>query len=130
MFKIIGWVNAVLIIFMVSIYPLKLIYLKKSKTSRGEREKWKYAYTTLRKLHPRLGAIIFLFGIYHGSQAFSLTVVHTGTLLLYSVLLMGIIAIFGQRIRVFRKHWRLAHRIVDGAVLTMLAIHIFNRNLI
>lgn len=131
MVKTIGWINAFLIATMASIYPIKVTYLKKVKKEGKEKSgKWKSRYQLIKKLHPRLGLGILVLGFYHGTQAFSLAVLHTGTLLLYTVLLMAIIAISGPRIKLFKKNWRIFHRAIGGIAILFLALHIFNRNLI
>lgn len=128
---IIGWINIGLIVLMGSIYPVKKIYLKKLKEEGKEKSKnLGKVYQFSRKAHPILGLGIIALGFYHGYQAFSLTVLHTGTLLLYTLVLMAIVAIGGPRIKPFKKHWRLVHRSLGGVVFVLALLHIFWRNLL
>ena len=131
MVVIIGWINIGLIVIMGSIFPVKKMFLKKMKTEGKEKaEKLGKLYRFSRKAHPILGLGILALGFYHGFQAFSLTVLHTGTLLLYTLLLMAIVALVGSRIKPFKKHWRLVHRSLGGVVYVLALMHIFWRNLI
>jgi len=126
----IGWINIVFIVVMGSIYPIKQTYLKKMKEEGKEKaEPLGKLYRFSRKAHPALGVIILILGFYHGYQAFSLTVLHTGTVLLYLILAMGIVAIAGQKVKAFRKHWRTVHRTMGGFVFLFAVIHVFWRNL-
>lgn len=127
----IGWINIGLIVLMGSIFPVKKMYLKKMKDEgKKEAENLGKLYRFSRKAHPVLGMGILALGFYHGYQAFSLTVWHTGTLLLYTLLLMAIIALSGPRIKAFKKHWRLVHRSLGGLVYLLALLHIFWRNLL
>ena len=131
MVAIIGWVNIVLIVIMGSIFPVKKMYLKKMKVEgKGKAENLGKLYRFSRKAHPILGLGIVALGFYHGFQAFSLTVLHTGTLLLYTLVLMAIVALAGPRIKALKKHWRLVHRSLGGVVYVLALLHIFLRNLI
>ncbi|NBG86968.1 hypothetical protein [Isachenkonia alkalipeptolytica] len=131
MVVVIGWVNIALIVIMGSIYPIKQVYLKKFKEQGKEKaQNWGRLYQFARKAHPATGLIILAIGFYHGYQAFSLTVWHTGTLLLYTLLLMAVVALAGPRIKAFKKHWRKVHRSLGGVVYVLAILHIFWRNLL
>lgn len=131
MVVLIGWINIGFIVLMGSIFPVKKIYLKKLKEEGKEKSKnLGKIYQFSRKAHPILGLTILALGFYHGFQAFSLTVWHTGTLLLYTLLLMAIVALGGPRIKPFKKHWRLVHRSLGGVVYALAILHIFWRNLL
>lgn len=127
----IGWINVAFVAVMASIYPFKKAYMKKMKSDGKEKaENLKKVYQFIRKLHPKLGIVILLIGLYHGSQAFSLTVLHTGTLLLYTILVMAVIGLSGPRVKAFRKNWRTVHRTIGLFVILFVFLHIFQRNLI
>ncbi len=131
MVVMIGWINIAFIVLMGSIYPVKQMYLKKLKKDGKEKaEPLGKIYRFSRKAHPALGLAVLALGFYHGFQAFSLTVWHTGTLLLYTLLLMAIVALVGPRIKPFKKHWRLVHRSLGGVVYVLALLHIFWRNLL
>ncbi|WP_213050288.1 hypothetical protein [Serpentinicella alkaliphila] len=87
-------------------------------------------YQFTRKAHPVTGFIILLLGVYHGSQAYSLYVLHTGTVLLYSIFIMAITALVGQKFRAFQKHWRVVHRGIGILVFLSAVLHVFLRNII
>ncbi len=121
-----GWTNIVLIVIMGSIFPIKTLYVKKQKEQGKEKaQNWRRLYQFSRKAHPIIGFVILAIGFYHGSQAFSLTTWHTGTLLLYTVLLMALIALIGPRVKAFKKHWRRVHRWVGVLVFVFAAMHVF-----
>ena len=131
MVSLLGWINIGLLVMMGSIYPIKNRYLKTLKSQGKEKAKTLgLIYGFSRKAHPVTGILILVIGFYHGSQAFSLTVVHTGTLLLYGILLMGLIAIIGQKLKPLRKHWRKVHRILGVVVFVFAALHVFWRNIL
>ena len=131
MIKIGGWINIILIMVMASIYPIKQMYMKKYKLEGKESAiGLSKLYNFSRKAHPILGIIILFIGTIHGSMAYSLTVIHTGTILLYSIYLTGIIALIGQKFKPFKKHWRLAHRVLGLLVIVLAVIHVFWRNII
>lgn len=127
----VGWINLWLIVIMGSIYPIKHNYMRKYKNEGKEKAKTiGQFYQFTRKAHPVTGFIILLLGVYHGSQAYSLFILHTGTVLLYSILIMAIIAIVGQKFRVFQKHWRVVHRGIGILVFLFAVLHVFWRNII
>ncbi len=129
MVVVIGWINIGLIVIMGSIFPVKKTYLKKLKEEGKEKSKnWGKLYQFSRKAHPILGLVILTLGFYHGYQAFSLTVWHTGTLLLYTVFMMAVIALTGPRIKPFKKHWRTVHRNLGIVVYFLGVLHVFWRN--
>ncbi len=131
MVVVIGWVNIGLILIMSGIYPIKRRYLKMFKEQGKEKAKnWGKLYQFTRKAHPILGLVILIMGFYHGYQAFSLTVWHTGTLLLYTLLVMALVAMAGPRIKAFKKHWRVVHRSLGGVVYLLAILHIFWRNIL
>lgn len=103
MVTIVGWANIVFIVIMASIYPIKQAYMSMYKKDKEKTKALAQIYAFSRKAHPILGALIILLGFYHGSQAFSLIVLHTGTVLLYSILLMAIVAMLGQKVKRFKK---------------------------
>lgn len=121
-----GWTNIVLVLIMGSIFPVKKIYLKKLKEEGKEKSRnWRRFYQFLRKTHPALGFVILAIGFYHGSQAFSLTAWHTGTLLLYTILLSAVVALAGPRLKPFKKQWRTLHRRLGVLVFVFAVIHVF-----
>ncbi|TYQ16325.1 UNVERIFIED_CONTAM: hypothetical protein Cloal_2854 [Acetivibrio alkalicellulosi] len=127
----VGWINIFLIIIMGSIYPIKHKYMLTYKNEGKEKAKaLGQLYRFSRKVHPVTGVLILLLGFYHGSQAYSLTVLHTGTILLYSILLMAIVALVGQKVRAFNKHWRIVHRGIGIFVFLFAVLHIFWRNIL
>ncbi len=87
-------------------------------------------YQFSRKAHPVTGILILSLGLYHGSQAYSLTVLHTGTMLLYSIFLMALVALIGPRVKAFRKNWRVVHRTIGILVFMLAVTHVLWRNLI
>lgn len=109
----IGWVNIILLLVMSSMYLIKQIYMHKYKKVGKERAKnLGKLYQFSRKAHPVTGIIILILGVYHGSQAYGLTILHTGTILLYSIFLMAVVALAGPRVKSFRKHWKVVHRTI------------------
>ena len=131
MVNTLGWINIGLLVIMGSIYPIKKTYLRTLKLKGKEKAKTLgLIYGFSRKAHPVNGILILAIGFYHGSQAFSLRVLHTGTLLLYGILIMGLVAIIGKKVKPFKKHWRGVHRALGGLVFVFAALHVFWRNII
>ncbi|MCC5911053.1 MAG: hypothetical protein JJT76_11520 [Clostridiaceae bacterium] len=127
----IGWMNVILIVMMGFIYPLKTIYLKKIKTEGKEAAKaYGSIYKIMRRVHPALGVVIILIGIFHGVQAYTLFTLHTGTILLYTLVVMAIVAIVGPKTKSFKKHWRVIHRVLGIVVFVLMIVHVYWRNII
>lgn len=127
----IGWINIVFIAIMGSIYPIKLTYMKKYKNEGKEKAKnLGKLYQFSRKAHPITGIAIILLGLYHGSKAYSLSVLHTGTILLYLIILMAIVAVVGQKVKPFKKNWRILHGRLGILVYIFAILHVFWRNII
>ena len=119
-----GWLNLVLIIFMVLIYPLKRMYLKKRKPELLA------LYKSARNYHPLLGFTIVLIGLIHGFMALGTIRLHTGTLVLFTVILMGCITTFGRKKVLFSKTWLKLHKTLIPLLFVFIIIHIFFRNII
>lgn len=119
-----GWLNLVLIIFMVLIYPLKRMYLKKRKPELLA------LYKSARNYHPLLGFTIILIGLIHGFMALGTIRLHTGTLVLFTVILMGCITTFGRKKVLFSKTWLKLHKTLIPLLFVFIIIHIFFRNII
>lgn len=116
---------------MASIYPVKLSYLRKIKVQgRQHAEIHGKIYNIIRKTHPILGSLIVLIGLYHGWIAFGRFPLHTGTLVLGTIILMGLVALLGPKIKGLRKSWRSIHRGLGFLLFLLVIIHIYWRNLI
>ena len=129
MLKTIGWINIILILAMLSIYPIKKINLHLIKQKSSLKDTFRKFYRFIIKAHPIVGIIIILLGLYHGYNAYSLTAFYSGTILLYWIVLMGIVAIIGQKISFLKKQWRIYHRIMGFLALVFSFIHIYYPNL-
>lgn len=126
-----GWTNIVFISIMISIYPIKLSYLVLAKKKgRKNVKKLGKLYNFSKRAHPFLGVLILSIGFYHGYNAFSLTVLHTGTILLYLILTMGLVALVGSNFDPFKKHWRIVHRSLSLLVVLFAILHVFWKNII
>ena len=121
---ILGWINLVLILFMGSIFPIKKMY-QKHKT-----KKLLDLYKTIRKIHPFMGLTIIIIGIIHGYMQLNTIRIHTGTLILLMVILMGSVALLGPRIKILKRNWRFIHRNMGFLLLGTLVIHLFFNSLI
>lgn len=129
MVRIIGWINIILILFMIAIYPIKYLYLKSIRESKTNYY-FKKAYNIFKRFHPIIGLIIIIFGLYHGYKLYSLTIIYTGTILLYSIFLNGFIALIGQKLKMMKKHWRKAHRIMALFIVIFALLHLISPNII
>lgn len=113
MIRFLGWFNFVMLI-LVTTLPLMLYWQKKlNKKSRIAKLVLKML-KPMRKAHHLWGLLLFLGGLYHGYLALGdLRIVHTGTLLWLSVLLLLLTAIASKilkpplKILFFKLHRRL-----------------------
>ena len=92
-----GWLNIGLIALMFALFPIKRSYLKYRKSS------YLKVYRKVRVFHPLLGLIIIIIGLVHGFLALGTIKLHTGTLVLISIITMGLISTLGRKKIVFTK---------------------------
>ena len=123
-----GWINVLLIVMMGSTFPIKKLYLKKYK-EKGKEGSLVYGkiFKISKIVHPITGVLILMIGIYHGLNAYSLFVFHTGTILLYTLFLTAIIAFVGKKTK---WQWRLIHKTLGFIIFILMIVHVFWRNLI
>ncbi len=126
-----GWFNLILILIMASIYPVKRAAMANSKGVGGKNSGVSLAlYKKMRLLHPLLGGLIIVLGMIHGYLALGTVKLHTGLLVVITVMLMGALAIFGPKMKGLRKKWRNLHRGMGFILLIFVILHLFWRNLI
>lgn len=119
-----GWLNLVIFLLMGTIYPIK----KRMEKKRDQKSI--QVYRKARVIHPILGSFIILIGFVHGYMQLGRLRLHTGTLLIGYLLLMGLVAILGPRIRFLRKRWRVIHRSMGIPLVLLLLVHLFYNGLI
>jgi len=119
-----GWLNLALVFLMILIYPIKRLYLDKRKP------KLLKLYKAARYYHPLLGFIIVLIGLTHGYLAIGSIRLHTGTLVVLTVILMGCITVLGRRKLLFQRNWRKIHVYLVPLLFIFIFVHIFFRNII
>jgi len=124
MVEVLGWLNIGLIILMGTIYPIKKIYLKNK--SHGVFS----IYRKTRLLHPILGLIIVVIGLTHGYLALGTLRLHTGSLLVTTIIVMGCVTSLGRKQLLFKKSWIKIHRSLVPILFIFIILHIFFRSLI
>ena len=124
MVEVLGWVNIGLIILMGTIYPIKKIYI------RSKSQRLLNVYRKVRLLHPILGLIVVTIGLIHGYLALGTLRLHTGSLLLTAIIVMGCVTSFGRRQIIFKKNWIMIHRNLVPILFVLIIIHVFFRSLI
>ena len=131
MVEVMGWMNLVLVVVMGIIYPVKKYATAMLQKVGKEKSKGSMKlYQLIRQIHPILGTIIVLLGLLHGYLAIGTMRLHTGLLIVIMIMLMGIVAIFGPKLKVLRKKWRTLHRSMGLFLFIFVIIHLFWRNLI
>lgn len=81
------------------------------------------------KYHKFLGFSVLFFGFIHGYMVFGgKIVIHTGSILLFSVLIMLLLFLAGRYLHY--KAWFINHKNIFYIVLVALFLHIFFKNII
>lgn len=111
-----GWINVVLALFMGSIYPLKQQIKNYKKLAP--------VYRKMRIIHPVTGVVMILVGLFHGYMALGSIRIHSGSLILIILILMGLTALAGTRIKAFRKNWRIVHRLLAVLLFASVLAHL------
>lgn len=114
--QIMGWVNVVLVVFMGAIYPLK----QKMKTNK----KLIPVYRVMRVVHPAVGAAMILIGLLHGSMVLGQLRLHSGSLVVLTLIVMALVAVAGNKLAAFRKIWRPIHRGLGMVLVVLLLAHL------
>ena len=120
-----GYLNLILILVMTSMYVVKQLAM-----TRGRSKIWAPIYQRMRKIHPALGIVVISIGMIHGSLALGTLRMHTGLLLVMTLVLAGLVALAGSSFPYLKSRWREAHRSSTLFVFIALMIHMFWRNLI
>ncbi|SMP40457.1 hypothetical protein [Anoxynatronum buryatiense] len=114
--QMMGWVNVVLVVLMGAIYPLK----QKMKSNK----KLIPIYRVVRVAHPVVGVVMILIGLLHGAMVLGQLRLHSGSLVLMTLILMALVALAGNKLAVFRKTWRPIHRILGLLLVVLLLAHL------
>lgn len=120
-----GWSNIIIILAMGLLFPIKQLAL-----TRQFRSKIVPIYRKMRIIHPWLGIAAICIGLTHGSMALGGLAMHTGLLLVMTLVLTGLIALAGPNIPFLKYRWRDIHIIISLLVVIALLIHMFWRGLI
>lgn len=118
-----GWLNLFLILLTSLIYPIKKVYFKNRKSGLLK------IFKVARQLHPLLGFIIVLIGLIHGCLALGSIRLHTGYLILYTIIIMGCITTLGRKGKTFNNTWLSLHRAFVPFLFLFIFVHLFFRNL-
>lgn len=124
--KFLGWVNVVLLCYMILYYPFKQFCVKNIR--KGPKQTfYRNILNTLRKIHPNIGWIILVIAILHGYLLYGSIpyLFYSGNLIVYTLLLIGFTAVIGRKLKIFRTNWRIAHKILGVLSLFFLIRHIF-----
>ncbi|MEN1759628.1 hypothetical protein [Anoxynatronum sibiricum] len=114
--QIMGWVNVALVVIMGTIYPLK----QKMKSNK----KLIPIYRVVRVVHPVIGVAMILIGLLHGSMVLGQLRLHSGSLVLLTLIVMALVALAGSKLAVLRKIWRPIHRGLGIVLVLLLLAHL------
>lgn len=125
MVEFLGWLNVVLILSMGFLYPLKkLALISVGNLDRGGGRLVLEGYKKSSRIHPFIGGLILIIAFVHSYLAMGFLKFHSGTLNLITILLMGIIAVLGNRTKKLRNKWRRIHKVLGVILLLLILNHI------
>ena len=118
MYKLLGWINSILLVFMISMFPLK--YILKNKRI----ENMVPLYRIFRKFHPLIGITIIIIGIIHGFMALGSLQLHSGSILIGAIIISGLIIYIKNKINYLKHHWRNIHKMMGLVIIMLFILHL------
>lgn len=119
-YKLLGWINVVILCVIISPYLLNFLNKKFFKTKN---KNYFDLVKLFRKLHKPLGLALMIFGIVHGYMALGGFRLHTGSVFFVSILITGSLggAFYKTKKKVFFK-W---HKRMALLSVIMFLLHFF-----
>jgi cytochrome b561 len=118
MYEILGWINAILLLFMATMFPIR--YLIKNKHNKNVIP----IYRVFRKLHPLVGILIIVIGMIHGYLALGRFKIHSGSILITAIVISAIIAYSKDKIKYLKRNWRNIHKILGILIIFLFVMHL------
>jgi len=124
MITVLGWSGVVLLFVLGTHYVLRKL-AKSSLTYHGT---FKQLSKLSKKIHPFIGILLLAIGLLHGNMALGRLVLHTGTILWSSVLVMFLLIVLFKSLKkgIFLK----MHRVFAVVTFLLLGLHLFARNIV
>lgn len=132
--KLLGWITVTLVVLSATFYLLlyinKRIQRNKSnnKLILGLRKFLKRALPFIHSYHPVFGTAAFITGIIHGFSLLQTVEVHSGYVLWFFILFMGLSGMSMKAIKSRSKYTfiRKLHRIVMFITIALMIFHVLN----
>lgn len=119
MVRFLGWFNFTLIIFNFSLFFARR-FNKHLLTNRSffMRDVSRF----LSSLHPITGIVVVITGIIHGYLALGSIRLHSGLILWLTIVITGILAGWGKKLRI--RYWVARHRLASLLIIVSLILHL------
>lgn len=119
-YALVGWLNVIVFLIILSPYLLNLLNTKVLKTKNKTFFK---VVKFLRKLHKPFGIALIVMGIVHGYMALRGFRLHTGSLFYIAILATGVLG--GSFYRLKKKELFVWHKRLAAVVVVLFLIHFF-----
>ena len=120
MYKILGWINAILLVLILVQFFLNYTNRKFIKT---DNKTFKKIQKLFKVIHKPLGGVLAVLGPIHGYMALGGFRLHTGSLLYLSLVITAILG--GSFYRLRKKAFFLWHKRIAALTVVLLMVHIF-----
>lgn len=120
MYKILGWINAILLVLILVQFFLNYTNRKFIKT---DNKTFKKIQKIFKLIHKPLGVALAVLGPIHGYMALGGFRLHTGSLLYLSLFITAILG--GSFYRLRKKVFFLWHKRIAALTVLLLMVHIF-----
>jgi hypothetical protein len=125
--EILGWINVFLLVFNLSLFISRRIYINFIKDKKSKIAKYfVVTMNILKKYHKLSGILLIITGIIHGYLALNGNIyLHTGMILWLGIILMFLMYWLGK-MPTFKKIWVRWHRYLGFILIILLLIHLIN----
>lgn len=120
MYKILGWINAILLVLIIAQFILNYTNRNFIKT---DNKTFKKIQKLFKLIHKPLGITLAILGLIHGYMALGGFRLHTGSLLYLSLFITAILG--GSFYKLRKKVFFLWHKIIAALTVLLLMVHIF-----
>ncbi len=119
-YRFLGWVALVLLVVMVSPFILRLLH---SKVFKSKSKGLLKVIKALRTIHKPLGLALVLLGAVHGIGMLGRVRLHSGSLVLMSLILTGVLGLAFWKKK--DKRALMGHRVMSLVTVILLLLHLF-----
>lgn len=120
MYKILGWINAILLVLIIAQFILNYTNRNFIKT---DNKTFKKIQKLFKLIHKPLGITLAILGLIHGYMALGGFRLHTGSLLYLSLFITAILG--GSFYKLRKKVFFLWHKRIAALTVLLLMVHIF-----